>query len=166
MKFAIVLILAVVAIVPAVADGGRPSTAEREARIQKRLSKLPPEARARIEAKRAKLAAMTPEERAEHRRKAMEARKRDKKAERARRTAEITAKLAAAKAACGPDCYRVVHTNGVYVGMTKAQYEAHQAKSAAKHRVTRANGKGTKARGVRPRGAIRPAPDRSPTIKK
>ena len=166
MKFAIVLILAVAAIVPAVADGGKLSAEEREARIQKRLSKLPPEARARIEARRAKFAAMSPEERAEHRRKAMEARKRDTSADRARRTAEITAKLAAAKAACGPECYRVVFTNGVAVGMTKAQYEAHQATSAAKHRVTRAKGKGTKARGVRPRGAIRPAPDRSPTIKK
>ena len=166
MKFAFAMILAVAAIVPALADGGKLYAEEREARIQKRLSKLPPETRARIEARRAKFAAMSPEERAEHRRKAMEARKRDTSAERARRTAEITAKLAAAKAACGLDCYRVIQTNGVYVGMTKAQYEAHQAKSAAKHRVTRAKGKGTKARGVRPRGAIRPAPDRSPTIKK
>lgn len=39
-------------------------------------------------------------------------------------TMEITAKFAAAKAAC-PDCYRVVVTNGVYVGMTKPQYEAY-----------------------------------------
>lgn len=166
MKFAIAMILAVVAIVPAVADGGKLSAEEKEARIQARISKLPPAARARIQERRAKFAAMSPEERAEHRRKAMEARKRDTSAERARRTAEITAKLAAAKAACGPDCYRVIQTNGVYVGMTKAQYEAHQAKSAAKHRVTRAKGKGTKARGVRPRGAVRPSPDRSPTIKK
>ena len=128
MKFAFAMILAVVAIVPAVADGGKLTAEEREARIQARISKLPPAARARIQERRAKLAAMSPEERA-------------------RRTAEITAKLAAAKAACGPDCYRVIQTNGVYVGMTKAQYEAHQAESAAKHRVIRAKGKGTKARG-------------------
>ncbi len=139
MKFAIVLILAVAAIVPAVAGGGKLSAEEREARIQKRLSKLPPEARARIEARRAKFAAMSPEERAEHRRKAMEARKRDTSAERARQTAEITARLAAAKAACGPECYRVVFTNGVAVGMTKAQWDAYQAGSAS-NRVIRAKG--------------------------
>lgn len=139
MKFAIVMILAVAAIVaPSMADGGKLSAEEREARIQKRLAKLPPKARARIEARRAKFAAMTPEERAEHRRKAMEARKRDTAAARAKRTAEITAKLAAAKAACGPDCYRVVFTNGVAVGMTMEEYEAYRAKSSNK--VIRANG--------------------------
>ena len=120
MKFAFAMILAVVAIVPAVADGGKLTAEEREARIQARISKLPPAARARIQERRAKLAAMSPEERA-------------------RRTAEITAKLAAAKAACGPDCYRVIHTNGVYVGMTRAQYEAHQAASAS-NKVIRAKG--------------------------
>jgi len=139
MKFAIVMILAVAAIVPALADGGKLSAEEREARIQARISKLPPAARARIQERRAKLAAMSPEERAEHRRKAMEARKRDTSADRARRTAEITAKLAAAKAACGPDCYRVIQTNGVYVGMTKAQYEAYEAE-AASNKVIRARG--------------------------
>lgn len=164
MKFAIVLILAVVAIVPAVADGGRPSTAEREARIQKRLSKLPPEARARIEAKRAKLAAMTPEERAEHRRKAMEARKRDKEAERARRTAEITAKFAAAKAACGPECYRVVFTNGVAVGMTRAQYDAYQAASAS-NKVIRARGSGKIDMGGWAKRRSRKNSRHNPTIK-
>ena len=139
MKFAFAMILAVVAIVPAVADGGKLTAEEREARIQARISKLPPAARARIQERRAKLAAMSPEERAEHRRKAMEARRRDTSAERARLTAEITAKLAAAKAACGPDCYRVVHTNGVYVGMTRAQYDAYQAASAS-NKVIRAKG--------------------------
>lgn len=138
MKFAFAMILAVVAIVPAVADGGKLTAEEREARIQARISKLPPAARARIQERRAKLAAMSPEERAERRRKAMEARKRDTSAERARRTAEITAKLAAAKAACGPDCYRVVFTNGVAVGMTREEYEAYRAKSSSK--VIRANG--------------------------
>ena len=167
MKFAIVLILAVAAIVPAVADGGKLSAEEREARIQKRLSKLPPEARARIEARRAKFAAMSPEERAEHRRKAMEARKRDTAAARAKRTEEITAKLAAAKAACGPDCYRVIQTNGVYVGMTKAQYEAHQAESAAKNRVIRAKGHGKNRRPVRrPRPSGQRVPKHPPTIKR
>jgi hypothetical protein len=141
MKFAIVLILAVAAIVPALADGGKLYAEEREARIQKRLSKLPPEARARIEARRAKFAAMSPEELAEHRRKAMEARERDTAAARAKRTAEITAKLAAAKAACGQECYRVVFTNGVAVGMTKAQYDAYQAASAS-NKVIRARGSG------------------------
>lgn len=139
MKFAIVLILAVAAIVPAVADGGKLTAEEREARIQARISKLPPAARARIQERRAKLAAMSPEERAEHRRKAMEARKRDTSAERAKRTAEITAKLAAAKATCGPECYRVVFTNGVAVGMTRAQYDAYQAASAS-NKVIRAKG--------------------------
>ena len=43
---------------------------------------------------------------------------------RAEQTAAITAKFAAAKAAC-PDCYRVVVTNGVYVGMTRPQYDAY-----------------------------------------
>lgn len=139
MKFVFAMILAVVAIVPAVADGGKLSAEEREARIQKRLSKLPPEARARIEARRAKFAAMSPEERAKHRRKAMEARKRDTAAARANRTAEITAKLAAAKAACGKDCYRVIITNGVVVAMTKPQYEAYEAE-AASNKVIRARG--------------------------
>ena len=139
MKFAFAMILAVAVIVPALADGGKLSAEEREARIQKRLSKLPPETRARIEARRAKFAAMSPEERAEHRRKAMEARKRDTAAARAKRTAEITAKLAAAKAACGPECYRVVFTNGVAVGMTRAQYDAYQAASAS-NKVIRTNG--------------------------
>ena len=140
MKFAIVMILAVAAIVaPSMADGGKLSAEEREARIQKRLAKLPPEARARIEARRAKFAAMTPEERAEHRRKAMEARKRDTAAARAKQTADITAKLAAAKAACGPDCYRVIFTNGVAVGMTKVQWDAYQAASAS-NKVIRAKG--------------------------
>ncbi len=138
MRFAFVIILAALAIVPAVAGGGKLSAEEREARIQKRLSKLPPDARARIEARRAKFAAMSPEERAEHRRKAMEVRKRDTAAARAKQTAEITAKLAAAKAACGPDCYRVVFTNGVAVGMTRDEYEAYRAKSSNK--VIRANG--------------------------
>ena len=139
MKFAIATILAVVAIVPAVADGGKLTAEEREARIQARISKLPAAARARIQERRAKLAAMSPEERADHRRKAMEARKRDTAAARAKQTAEITAKLAAAKAACGPECYRVVFTNGVAVGMTRAQYEAYQAASAS-NKVIRAKG--------------------------
>ena len=137
MKFIFAMILAVVSIVPAVADGGKLTAEYREARIQ--AVSLPPAARARIQERRAKLAAMSPEERAEHRRKAMEARKRDTSAERARRTAEITAKLAAAKAACGPDCYRVVHTNGVAVGMTKVQWDAYQAASAS-NKVIRAKG--------------------------
>lgn len=106
-----------------------------------RISKLPPAARARIQERRAKFAAMTPEERAEHRRKAMEARKRDTAAARAKQTAEITAKLAAAKAACGPDCYRVIFTNGVAVGMTKVQWDAYQAASAS-NKVIRARGSG------------------------
>lgn len=67
MKFAIAMILAAFAIVPALADGGSSRHAQ---------------------------------------------------------TMEITAKFAAAKAAC-PDCYRVVVTNGVYVGMTKPQYDAY-----------------------------------------
>lgn len=166
MKFAFAMILAAAAIVPAVADGGKLTAEEREARIQARISKLPPAARARIQARRAKFAAMSPEERAEHRRKAMEARKRDTSAERARRTAEITAKLAAAKAACGPDCYRVIHTNGVYVGMTKEQYEAHQAASAAKHLVIRAKGKGNKGRPARAHRPTRSEPRRLPTFKR
>lgn len=165
MKFVFAMILAAVAIVPAVADGGKLTAEEREARIQARISKLPPAARARIQARRAKIAAMSPEERAERRRKAMEARKRDTSAERARRTAEVTAKLAAAKAACGPECYRVIQTNGVYVGMTKAQYEAHQAVSAAKHRAIRAKGKGGKAP-ARKRNPGRSEPRRPPTFKR
>ena len=56
---------------------------------------------------------------------AMESRRADRSHERAKKTAEITAKFAAAKAACGPDCYRVIVTNGVYVGMTKPQYDAY-----------------------------------------
>ncbi len=42
----------------------------------------------------------------------------------------VTAQLKSAKAACGPDCYRVLCTNGVYVGMTKPQYDAYQAAKA------------------------------------
>ena len=38
----------------------------------------------------------------------------------------VAARLAAAKAAC-PNCYRVINTNGVFVGVTKAQYDAIEA---------------------------------------
>ena len=59
MKIAFAIILAVVAIVsPSMADGGKLSAEEREARIQARISKLPPAARARIQERRAKIAAM------------------------------------------------------------------------------------------------------------
>ena len=108
MKFTIVMIFAALAIVPALAEDGTTSATNREARIQRRLSRLPPETRARIEARRAKFSSMSKEERAEHRRKAMEARRRNTEDARAKQTAEITAKFAAAKQACGPDCYRVV----------------------------------------------------------
>ena len=43
----------------------------------------------------------------------------------------IAQQLAAAKAAC-PNCYRVVNTNGVYVGMNRADYEAYKAAKKAK----------------------------------
>ena len=35
-------------------------------------------------------------------------------------------RLAEAKAAC-PNCYRVINTNGVFVGVTKAEYDAIEA---------------------------------------
>jgi len=38
----------------------------------------------------------------------------------------VAQRLAAAKAAC-PNCYRVLNTNGVYFGVTKAQYDAIEA---------------------------------------
>ena len=40
--------------------------------------------------------------------------------------ATVAQRLAEAKAAC-PDCYRVINTNGVFVGVTKAQYDAIEA---------------------------------------
>lgn len=67
---------------------------------------------------------LTDEERKARRRKAAESRRIDKTKERKEKLESITAKFAAAKAAC-PDCYRVVVTNGVYVGMTKPQYDAY-----------------------------------------
>ena len=42
----------------------------------------------------------------------------------------IAQRLSAAKAAC-PNCYRVVNTNGVYVGMNRADYEAYEAAKKA-----------------------------------
>lgn len=38
---------------------------------------------------------------------------------------EIAAKIESAKAACGPDCYRVICTNGVWQGFTKSEYDAY-----------------------------------------
>ena len=143
MKFTTVLILAALAIVPALAEDGATSFTNRSARIERRLSKMSSEMRAKAEARRAKFASMTPEERAEHRRKAMEARKRDTAKARAKQTAEITAKLAEAKKVCSPDCYRVVFTNGVAVGMTKPQYDEYQSASAT-NKVIRARGGGKK----------------------
>ncbi len=119
MKFALAIILAALAIVPALADGGTNTFARARHR-----------AREAMKARAAKLAAMSPEEREAYRRKVMEKRRIDKAAERASQTRSITAKFAAAKAACGPDCYRVLCTNGVYVGMTKPQYDAYQAAKA------------------------------------
>ena len=47
----------------------------------------------------------------------------------------VAQRLAAAKAAC-PNCYRVLNTNGVFVGVTKAEYDAIQAaKEAERQRV-------------------------------
>ena len=100
MKFAIAMILAAIAIVPAVADGGASKAARR----------------------RAKVVSMTPAEREAKRASA-------KAAERAEKTKSITAKFAAAKAAC-PGCYRVIVTNGVYVALTKPQYEAYEREKA------------------------------------
>ena len=42
----------------------------------------------------------------------------------------VAERLAAAKAAC-PNCYRVLNTNGVYFGVTKAQYDAIEAEKQA-----------------------------------
>ncbi len=100
MKFAIAMILAALTIVPALAHSGTNVSA-----------------RARH---RARMAAMSPEERTAR----MSAVRKSKAEARAERKRSATAKFAAAKAAC-PDCYRVVVTNGVYVGMTKPQYEAY-----------------------------------------
>ena len=47
----------------------------------------------------------------------------------------VAQRLADAKAAC-PNCYRVLNTNGVYFGVTKAEYDAIQAaKEAERQRV-------------------------------
>lgn len=119
MKFALAIILAALAIVPALADGGTNTFARARHR-----------AREAMKARAAKLAAMSPEEREAYRRKVMENRRIDRAAERASQTRSITAKFAAAKAACGPDCYRVLCTNGVYVAFTKPQYDAYQAAKA------------------------------------
>ena len=43
----------------------------------------------------------------------------------------VAARLAAAKAAC-PNCYRVINTNGVFVGMNRADYEAYEASRVKK----------------------------------
>lgn len=43
----------------------------------------------------------------------------------------VAQRLAAAKDAC-PGCYRVINTNGVFVGVTKAEYDAIQAQKAAR----------------------------------
>ena len=124
-KSLIILVLAALAIVPALAVGG--------------YSKLTERARAARAERKAKLEAMTPEERAEFKRKATERRAMNRKAERERRTKEMTAKYRAAKEACGKDCYRVIITNGVVVAMTKPQYEAYEAE-AASNKVIRARG--------------------------
>lgn len=125
MKFALSIILAALAIVPALADGGTNTSA----RVRHR-------AREAMKAQAAKLAAMSPEEREAYRLKVMENRRINRAAERSEQTKSITAKFAAAKAAC-PDCYRVVVTNGVYVGMTKSQYDAYNAAKAEEGRRDR-----------------------------
>ncbi len=84
--------------------------------------------------RKAKLEAMTPEEREAWKaeREAWKAeRERQRKESIEKRRQEIAARLEAAKAAC-PDCYRVVQTETGYVGMTKAQYESYQADKKAK----------------------------------
>ena len=124
MKFSILhsafsILVAVLAIVPALADGGTNTFARARHR-----------AREVMKARAAKLAAMSPEEREAYRRKAMESRRIDRAAERASQTKSITAKFAAAKAACGPDCYRVICTNGIYVAFTKPQFEEYERQKA------------------------------------
>ncbi len=119
MKFALAIILAAFAIAPALADGGTNTFARARHR-----------AREAMKARAAKLAAMSPEEREAYRRKVMEKRRIDKAAERSEQTRSITAKFAAAKAACGPDCYRVLCTNGVYVAFTKPQFEEYERQKA------------------------------------
>ena len=80
---------------------------------------------------RAKMAAMTPEEREAW--KAERERQRQENIEKRRYADQrtIAERLEAAKAAC-PGCYRVVEVDRQFVGMTKAQYESYQAEKKAK----------------------------------
>ena len=65
-------------------------------------------------------------------------------------------RLAAAKAAC-PNCFRVICTNGVYVGVTKAEYDAIQAQKAARP-LTRKTMFGPRKTPPRPHPQRRPLP--------
>ena len=107
MKFAIAMILAAFAVVPALAHSGTNVSARAK--------------------HRALIAAMSPEERTAR----MSAVRKSKAEARAGRTRSATAKFAAAKAAC-PDCYRVVVTNGVYVGMDYATYTNYVQQGSAR----------------------------------
>lgn len=64
--------------------------------------------------------------------------------------------LADAKAAC-PNCYRVICTNGVYVGVTKTEYNAIQAAKSA-HPLTRKTMFGPRKTPPRPRPYRAPIP--------
>lgn len=77
------------------------------------------------ERRKARLAAMSPDELAAERARLKEAQQEDRR----RRVKAVADRYAAAKAA-RPDCYRVVATNGVPVAMTRAEYDSHMAKRA------------------------------------
>ncbi len=68
----------------------------------------------------------------------------------------VAQRLAAAKAAC-PNCYRVICTNGVYVGVTKTEYDAIQAAKSARP-LTRKTMFGPRKTPPRPRPQRGPLP--------
>lgn len=69
----------------------------------------------------------------------------------------VAQRLAVAKAAC-PNCYRVLNTNGVYFGVTKAEYDAINAAKKAARPLTRKTMLGPRKTPPRPRPQRGPLP--------
>ena len=84
---------------------------------------------------------LTPEEREARKTKVAQSKAETRKA----RAAALAQKYMKAKAAC-TNCYRVVMTNGVCIGMTKEQYDQYQQDKAEKNVKSVRRAKGGKAR--------------------
>ena len=148
----ILVIIAFAAFVPAfAADAVNPTDtphgtvaqSSREAEVRGKLAEL----RAKL---KAKLEAMTPEEREAWKAECERQRKESIEKRRHADQCTIAERLEAAKAAC-PDCYRVVEVDGEFVGMTKERYDEHMAHKAKAKPARKLGKRPARLRRQRPR---------------